>query len=59
MGEGEGGGGENEDHLVSPPFYPSQGGKGRFSEEYVFSIRGFLASHRMIRLLILRLKPVM
>jgi hypothetical protein len=35
MGEGEGGGEQDEDLLVSLPFIPSHRGEERFLEEYV------------------------
>ena len=35
MGEGEGGGGQDENPLVPLPFIPSHRGEGRFLEEYV------------------------
>jgi hypothetical protein len=35
MGEGEGGGGQNEDLLVPPPLHPLPPREGTFLEEYV------------------------
>ena len=46
MGEGEGGGGQDEDLLVPPPLHPLPPKGGEILLEYVFSIMDSLVTQK-------------